>query len=642
MRTPYFEELCAEIRGIDLADDERLREHLAGVLPTVSPDDPEPWLLSAVLAIRASQVDEALAALVNAAMAGAPTGATAFLRAHLLAERGDLDAANAALDAAESGEEIAPADLLHARGALAWAKGDRVAALALFRAGLDDAPNDGPRWLSFGRALADTGAFAQAAEAFDHALEEDEELIDARYERASTWLGLQRIAEGAAELEALAADDPSFRERARLDPRWRARRGEPAVAAALSPTVRSPTWIPDPPTWLPALARDPEVARLGLEWVDEATSSRLTAAIEQDANGSPAPGTFGTPATRDAAAAIAKRCIVVARGPKLGGRDRTTTEMLWLLDREANSLRLAPSASYPAFLWIPAGRDSTAVRAAITGFVPQPFLPHTALSRTVRGFLGYRLRFSVPSTYSGELDAANASELDRHFSVSPFCEAGAWGSSTLDDPWPEELPAQPLLGVRIAAQEQAFARQLPGRVWSSSRRTRHSRSILTIELHHRDVFVAMVRYTPAPHGQVVDGVNQRFGTDYPRDLPIDALAALLGFRFDSAADLQLRLATAEGDAAAGLLQVVSALRHGDLGVTAIYRRFLDHPDIAVRSTLYNILVAHNHESMLEEACLGEADAEIRAQIEGILDEGIAPVVWDPLSDHELGDAGAPE
>jgi tetratricopeptide (TPR) repeat protein len=640
MRTPHFEELCAEIRGIDLADDARLRAHLEGALPTASPDDAEPWLLLAVLAIRAGEVDDAIAALVNAAMAGAPSGATAFLRAHLLAERGDLDAAKAALDAAEAGEEIAPADLLHARGALAWAAGDRNAGLALFRAGLDDAPNDAARWLDLGRALAHTGASTEAIAAFERAIEEDEELLDARYERASTWATGAAVDEAADELDALAAIDPAFRERARLDPRWRARRGDPVVAAVLSPPVRAPVWIADAPPWLPALARDAEVARLGLEWVDEATSQRLTADVLH-AHTEALPGTFGTAATRQAAATIAQRCIVVARGPRLGARDRTSTDVLWLLDREASTLRMAPSHAYPAFLWIPAGRDAASVRAAIAAFVPQPFADLPALDRRVRGFLGYRLRFGVPSPSTGALVSANAAQLDRHFAASPFCEPGAWGSSHTGDPWPEELPAQPQLAVRLAAQEQAFARQRPGRVWSISRRTRHSRSILTIELHHRDVFVAMVRYQPAPHGAVVDAVNQRFGTDYPRDLPIDALAALLGFRFDGADDLGTRLATADAATVAGLLQVMSALRHDDLGVTALYRRFLDHPDLAVRSTLYNICVAHNHEALLEEACTSEPDAEIRAQIEGILDEGIAPVLWDPLSDHELdGDEGA--
>lgn len=640
MRTPFFEDLCAEIRGIDLGDDPLLSDRLAARVRE-SPEglDHEAWLLLAVLRARDDDAAGALEALSHARAGGGPVATIEFLRAHLLVERGDPAAAAAALDAAaaDADDSVAPADIEHARGALAWASGDLPAALRHFRAALDDDPHDAQRWLQTGRALAEAQRWDEAERAFSHAIAEDEEQDDARYERAALWLSCRRLDEAVAELAELAERVPAMRERARVDPRWRGARTDPAVAAVLSPAPRTPTWIADAPTWLPALARDPGVAQLGVEWVDAAISATIAARIAA-AHERRATGTMHTPATLTFANECRADTVVVARGPTIVGRDRRTSAMVWLLDRRHDCLRLAPSESYPAFLWIPAGRDARAMVAALAPFVPQPCPPRIELPSRVRGFLGYRLQFGVPSPYTGELEPANAAELDRHFAVNPFVEPGAWGSSRADDPWPEEMPSQPNLQLRMAAREQVVTLQTPGRVWSIARRTCHSRSILTIELHHRDLFVADVRYRPSPHTDVIAAVNARFGSDYPTDLPIDVVAALLGFRFDGAADLEARLdGNAAAELAAGLLQVISALRHDDLSVTALYRRWVEHPDPQVRSALYNIFVAHNHESLLEEACVTEPDAEIRAQIEGVLDDGIAVVQWDPYRDYATAD-----
>jgi tetratricopeptide (TPR) repeat protein len=641
MRTPFFEDLCAEIRGIDLGDDTLLSDRLAArVRESPESVDHEAWLLLAVLRARDDDAAGALEALAQARAGGGPVATIEFLRAHLLVERGDPAAASAALDAAtaDADDSVAPADIEHARGALAWASGDLPTALHHFRAALQDDPHDAPRWLQTGRALAEAQRWDEAERAFSHAIAEDEEQDDARYERAALWLSCRRLDDATAELAALAERVPAMRERARVDPRWRGARTDPAVAAVLSPAPRTPTWIPEAPPWLPALARDPGVAQLGVEWVDAEQAASITARIAA-AHERRATGTMHTPATLAFANECRADTLVVARGPTIIGRDRRTTAMVWLLDRRRDCLRLAPSESYPAFLWIPAGRDVAGMTAALAPFVPQPSPPRVELSARVRGFLGYRLQFGVPSPYTGELEPANAAELDRHFAVNPFVEPGAWGSSRADDPWPEEMPAQPNLQLRMAAREQVVTLQTPGRVWSIARRTCHSRSILTIELHHRDLFVADVRYRPSPHTEVLAALNARFGSDYPTDLPIDVVAALLGFRFDGAADLEARLADAEasGELVAGLLQVTSALRHDDLSVTALYRRWVEHPDPQVRSALYNIFVAHNHESLLEEACVTEPDAEIRAQIEAILDDGIAVVQWDPYRDYSTTD-----
>lgn len=638
MRTPFFEELCAEIRGIDLGDDGLLREGLAARIREGNVDA-ESWLLFAVLCARGDDPQGGLEALVHARAAGTPKGTVAFLRAHLHAERGEYPHAATELTAAASAgdDAVANADIEHARGALAWRRGDLEGALLHFRGGLDDDPHDALRWLDYGCALASAGRHEEADRAFGHAIDQDEELDLAHYERASLWLSRQRVAEAATTLALLVERNPGLRERARVDARWRGVRAHPAVTSVLSPPTAPAAWIPRAPRWLTTLIKDPAHAGWDVAWLDAKASTALGERLVE-AHARAAPGTMHTPATLAFAQELLRDCIVIGRGPNLYGRERTTAPVLWLFDRRRDALCMAPSPSYPAFLWIPAGRDTDGMRRALASLVPQPFPSRAELTARARGFVGYRLQFGVPSPYSGELEPANAAELDRHFALNPFVEPGAWGSSRIDDPWPNQMPAQPQLQLRMATREQVVTAQTPGRVWSISRRTRHSRSILSIELHHRDIFVAEVRYQPSPHTEVIEAFNARFGSDYPTDLPVDALGALLGFRFESAADLEAQLRPdADPAIAAGVLHVISALRHDDLSVTALYRRWLEHDDPVVRSTLYNVFVAHNHESLLEEACITESDTELRAQIEGVLDDGIAPIQWDPYRDYATGD-----
>ncbi len=641
MRSPHFDDLCADIRGFDLGDDTPL---LAELGPRVETDagsiDHETWTLYGVLCHRLGDHVAANDAFERAGATGAPIATIEFLRAHVLAELGHFDEALIALDTVlETGEEgeIAKADLAHARGALALAQGDTTAALKWFLEGLEDDPHDAARWLQTARLLGELGRHDESAQAVARALAEDEEELDALYERAS--MSLRRPEQAAAELAELIERAPTLRERALVDPRWRSARGHAPVAEVLAPPPLDPRWIPGVLPWLVALGQEPLVAALGVQWLtraqSEAISTRLRGAFERGPS-----GTIHTAATLAACRERLAVAIPVATGPVTLARDRTPAAMVWFLDRASQRLWLAPSEAYPAFLWLDGGTDLVGMRTAMSELVPAPCPARLALPKTVRGFIGYRLQFGVPSPYSGELEPANASELDRHFALSPFVEAGAWGSAIEEDPWPDLLPEQPGLQLKIGARERHTTAQGRGRVWSISRRTRHSRSILTIELHHRDVFVAEVRYRPSRHTAVVARMNQHFGSDYPVDLPIDALAALLGFRFESARDLEIELSrTRDGDAAAGLLQVLSALRHSDPSVTTLYRRWLEHPDETVRSTLYNVFIAHNHESLLEEACVVEPDADIRAQIEGVLDDGIAPVAWDPYSDYELDDDG---
>jgi hypothetical protein len=194
------------------------------------------------------------------------------------------------------------------------------------------------------------------------------------------------------------------------------------------------------------------------------------------------------------------------------------------------------------------------------------------------------------------------------------------------------------LFAKLEQRQREVATAIEERPWSMTWRTRHSRSLLGVELHHDDLVIAVVRYQPSARTDTVARLNAALGCDYPLDLPVDVVAALLGFSFDRASDLAPQLnAPAEPETIAGLLLVLSALRHGDLDAMPLWRHYAGHAHATVRATALNIALAYNYESLLEERSLLEPDPEMRAEIEAALDDGIAPPVWDPYPREETGE-----
>jgi len=643
---PYFDVAAAELRGFDLGNDaeltaalQRKRDSGEDVLSA------EDWMLLAILRYREGDAEDAIGCLERAARLGHAVSLAKYLQGQVLLAIGQIDEAAAAFDASAKARlhdaQLPEPEVIHAQGSIARAQHEPEEALVLYRRGLQlDARSSG-RWRATAELLLELDRPEEARDALLRALEEDPEGNEPIYLLAVASACLGEYEATAHWLRTLLQREPTARGRALEDPRL-ADVDDPRVAGVLH--ITSPgdlEWLDRFPPWLAELRASFGIERFGLRWVCEAESREFGQRLLDTYERGPI-GTMHTPATLDASRGMLEHCHLIAVGPASATRDRILEPTLFFIDeRNPRSLLLAWSEAYPPFLWVDAGTTTATLLEALSDLFPRPKLKRLDMTRTARGFMGYRLRFGVPSPYSGEIEPANAAELDRHFAVNPFVESASWGSAFVDDPWPDEIPRQPGYVSKIAIRQREVNSQTEGAVWSISRRTRHSRSYLTIELHHRDIFIVEVRYRPAPHYAVIEDLNARFGCDYPLDMPLDAVAALLGFQFDSAEELVASLdSTAEPNTIAGLLTVLSALRHSDLGVVRYYRRYMDHPEPVVRTTLCNIFAAYNYESLLEEMSVIEPDEEIREQIEDLLDNGIPVPRYDPYNDYETDDDDA--
>lgn len=641
---PYFDAVTAELRGFDLGDDdELLGELVRRRAQTTKAMGFADWMLLGVLMHRAGADEEALSCFEEASAMGMHVPLPRYLQAQLFLDRGQADDAEALLDIAEERNEndpaVPPAALVHARGSVALSRGDTEDALSYYAAALRVDGSNSARWLDLANLCRALGRFEDACEAARAATQVDPDLEPAHFSLAcaaaeagddAVALDALRIAfELSPERRGTAAESPEF-ERFHDNPEFQALFSDAAPVAA-DPDL---SWLDVFPTWLQVLRSDPLLPLAGVEWLDGAQSQQRSVALRELYDGDGPTGVTHTDATLRLAHKQARRARIVARGPSTVRRDGIE-EPSWLIvdEQEPSRLFIALTGDYPPFLWLDAGAAQQSVHDTLAEYFPAPERDRRRLRGRARGFLGYRGRFGVTSP-TGDLTPGDELALDHHFALCPFVEPGSWGSAYADDPWPEHVPEQPNSLPHFERRQRETNRQADGSVWARTRRTRHSRSYLAFELHHDDVFVIDVRYTPARQTAVVERMNDHFGCDYPVDMPVDVIAALLGFGFDSARDLQNELeVTSEPEALAGLLSLLSALRHSDLSMFRTFRRYMDHPDPGVRTTLWNIFAAYNFESLLEEALLIEEDPKVLEQLRSLLDEGIPLLTHDDDDDH---------
>ncbi len=633
MHDPYFDATCADIRGFDLGDDAPLLALVDDVTDLTSDER----LFRGVLRARAGRNADAIADFDAVVDAGHARSLALYLSAHCRASAEDLEDARKRLTRAETAARadhlVPPADLAHARGRLAWLAGDVAEAIASVRLGLDSNDGNALRWVDAATLHVGTGNYDRALECVEQALALESDLVDAHYEAAVIATLAAPHGSAATKWRAAFALDPALRRRASADPRLADARDMPALAAVIGPPPAPDVrWIDDAPKWLQDLRDALPLRERGIAWLDEDARRRHAAEV-CTAYETGLTGTMMTEATLAHARNRLTTMVPVARLPIRPTRDgQPDFAELWIDEAEPDRLWLAWSAYMPPFLWIDVGTSAERIAACVdplsTGRPTRRELP-----RIHRVFLGYTGGLVVPHPVTGELETAGMLGLEQYLSLSPYLESGAWGAAFDDDPWPDVIPDQPDRDAKIETRQQACAAQSDAHVWSMTRRLRHSRAYVTLELHHDDLVVLEIRYAPNPHPDVIEGLNAAFEADYPTDLPLDALAATLGLVFDSAPLLQPKLReldeAGDHEQLAGLLYVLSALRHGELDAHDVWRAHAGHEVALVRETIVNIAVAYNFESLLEERTLLEPDEELRAEIERMLDAGLAPPHWDP-------------
>jgi hypothetical protein len=299
----------------------------------------------------------------------------------------------------------------------------------------------------------------------------------------------------------------------------------------------------------------------------------------------------------------------------------------------ANELLFAPSDRFPAALWPRIAANADGVRSVVSAF-PSIDVPRLDLPRVQRAYMGSLSSLTVANPYSGALDPAGPHELERHWTSSPAIGSLEWGSAFEDNPWTKQWAAGGLNFLVLQGAIRACRAQHDGATARHTRCTLFSRSQMTIELHRNGHYVWELRYVPAPHGDVIERFNATTGMQLPLDLPVDLACAVHGFEFTSAPSLEARLVDANDDTIGGLLRVIAAVRHTDVTVTHLLRKYMSHANEGVRRTLASVAIEYNWEFLLEDITAAEAPGALRDQLDHILDVGINPPTFNDNGEPE--------
>lgn len=226
-------------------------------------------------------------------------------------------------------------------------------------------------------------------------------------------------------------------------------------------------------------------------------------------------------------------CLV--RAPRSAQRD--SAAMLLFRPGEApdgpdskrrDNIYLCFSPNIPAFLWPSAPATAEGLTALLAPYArglggddPQlGDLPHT-----FSVYLGAGSNYPVPDTRNGQLVRLDPMVFSRICAASPFVELPLWGSEHVDDPFQGFVDRD---GRDLALATQAHQGMDRDRVRSVSYRLRWSRGI--VELSEGPVGYALtVRYRANPHPGSVAAINTRFATEFPADLPLDAVGVCMHF-----------------------------------------------------------------------------------------------------------------
>jgi hypothetical protein len=406
-----------------------------------------------------------------------------------------------------------------------------------------------------------------------------------------------------------------------------AKQPTPASESAAPPAPAVPLagradWLVGPLAPLRALAE--AVEDLGVHVVSDTESVAGGDALREHYAEGWSLGILWSDALWDACQARVGPLRLWATGPAVQntmGNDLTPS--LYLDPAEPGQLWYTPTPELPAALFVPLPATRAAIETALGELGPRAAPVELAEARRVRAYMGPAAHLRVPNPYSGTLEPAGPHELDRHFNFSPVATPYAWGSAHADDPLRGREPLSTIQSV-IALREmrEQLAESLP----RFTRRTYFSHAHVAIEMHARGHYVWDITYRPARlSAPVIAAFNALTGNAYPADLPVDVAAAVHGFMFLDAAWLAAEIAgEADPGRRSALVSAALAVAADDLGEAARIGRAAISRSLADQIAVTNAAAQYNWQFLLEEVASATTDADLRAHIEAVVIEGIAP------------------
>ena len=285
--------------------------------------------------------------------------------------------------------------------------------------------------------------------------------------------------------------------------------------------------------------------------------------------------------------------------------------MLCTEREQPQHILIAVHEDVPPFLWFPAGQSAAEVHEALAPYRAEAAADEFSFEGRERGFLGTEAMI--------EMDRAQVFE---HLSMHPLAESLFWGSASERDPWPSSIETSDL--PELADEAREHLSQRAGAVWSISCRAIASRAVVMIE-DHEGMFVAQVRYQPAPHHDLISALSAQFRQDWPSDLPVDVVALLIGFFFERAdktrGEILSQIARDSDHEALTLdLYVLSALMHGDVRLIEDLRPMMAHPDVQIRTVVADIAIRQGFEGLFVMMASREQDADLRRELIERLEE----------------------
>jgi hypothetical protein len=364
------------------------------------------------------------------------------------------------------------------------------------------------------------------------------------------------------------------------------------------------------PRWFEALKKDPKATEAGIRWF---TPEETEAKRAELARGYESPELRECLHLTEEAFTAAKtqvaRFVPVGEGPATADRTGTKHRGLLLLDKQApaaDELKVALSPLHPPLFWLGGGQTVSSLKDVFAPYFPTYFPSEEKLEKTVRAFLG-----------TGTVNQIDLIQLHDRYKASPFLDPVAWGSAYKREPFTTDtLPRGP------EGQEMArrFREQAPeGHPWYTFR-SLFSKSLLRAEAYANvaegvNIFVAQVRYRPAKQAAQIKDINQKLGTRYPEDLPVDLAGALLGLPFDQPEVIRAAFQKQPPVPSINfMLLCLDCLAPENAAAEQELRPFATHADSSVRQTVANLALRRGLKPLLTEMAGREEHPELKKQI----------------------------